>query len=1093
MRIRLPPVYALDSLILANPVRQIAAPAHDTQGSSARFSRDRLSGRLLSLESSPEVLLLKERPQRPPACDRILVAELEEVDGEIDARKGIWFRNPAMQDASSFDFAREMRLVQQSWVGAFTYVQENPSRNVVGLRGPQIGAVHAVHAHWSTSEEPATVVMPTGTGKTETMLSILTSIPCSKVLVVVPTDALRTQIAEKFETLGVLKSPSCNVLSASARYPIVGTLLHRPRSPREVDEYFGRCQVIVATSSVVGRCDAVVQARIAHHCTDLFIDEAHHAEAPTWRAFRERFAARRVLQFTATPFRDDGALLEGKIIFKYSLRRAQRDGYFKPIRFLPVVEFDRRRGDEAIVARAIEQLEGDYDRGHILMARVDSIARAKEVFELYRRYPKYRPVQLHTGIRSQTDRNQARDDILAKRSRIVVCVDMLGEGFDLPELKIAAFHDVRKSLAVTLQLAGRFTRTRTDLGDASFIANVADVNVGEELRKLYGRDPDWNLLLPDLSERLIGEQAALQEFLRGFTEFPSEIPLRAVRAASSAVAFKTDGRAWRPDQFARGIPGLDACDQVRHTVNEEKHTLVVVTARRVPLQWAEVEDVHDWEWELFVVVWLPDQRLLFVNGSSNGEYRSLAEAVGGETVELIRGQDVFRAFAGINRLRFQNVGLTEQLGRNVRFTGRMGAAVEVAMTDVQRRHGIKSVMAGTGYEGGAKVTVGASRKGRIWSVRRTHIDGLIEWCQCTGRKLIDATIDPDRVLAGTLHVDRLSSRPAGYPVAVDWPEVVYHSVESAWAVQIGNAELTLADVSIELVEPSVDGDIMIAVVSEFDRVHVRLELYREGDNPQYRFAPVGTCAVTVKRGRGGRAEPLVDFFDEEPPVVWFADGASLEGNEYVRLRHEAPPFDRSKIEAWDWTGTNLTTESQGVEKNSASVQARVIRELIGRGGYHVVFDDDGKGELADVVAVRLIGTPRAPTGLHLDLFHCKYSGADAPGSRVKDLYEVCGQAQKCISWMASSVRQTDMLTHLLRRDAARTRAGAATRFELGDAEMLRSIRDMSQLLSLSARVAIVQPGLSRTNASRDQLALLSVTENHLMETCQLPLVVIGSP
>jgi hypothetical protein len=31
---------------------------------------------------------------------------------------------------------------------------------------------------------------------------------------------------------------------------------------------------------------------------------------------------------------------------------------------------------------------------------------------------------------------------------------MLGEGFDMPELKIAAFHDIKKSLAITLQLAG---------------------------------------------------------------------------------------------------------------------------------------------------------------------------------------------------------------------------------------------------------------------------------------------------------------------------------------------------------------------------------------------------------------------------------------------------------------------------------------------------------------------------------------------------------------------------------------------------------------------------------------------------------------
>ena len=39
---------------------------------------------------------------------------------------------------------------------------------------------------------------------------------------------------------------------------------------------------------------------------------------------------------------------------------------------------------------------------------------------------------------------------------------MLGEGFDLPELKIAALHDVKKSLPVTLQFTGRFTRTKYD-------------------------------------------------------------------------------------------------------------------------------------------------------------------------------------------------------------------------------------------------------------------------------------------------------------------------------------------------------------------------------------------------------------------------------------------------------------------------------------------------------------------------------------------------------------------------------------------------------------------------------------------------------
>ncbi|MGC4087254.1 MAG: DEAD/DEAH box helicase family protein [Polyangiaceae bacterium] len=397
------------------------------------------------------------------------------------------------------EYPARIREVLDSWNGAFSFIEEDPARNIIGLRRPQIGALHAVHAHWAVSDSPATIVMPTGTGKTETMLSVLVSERCEKLLVIVPTDALRTQLAAKFLTLGVLRAPKCTILPPTARQPIVCTLQHIPRTPAEVDEIFGCAQVIVTTSSIAGQCEAAVQERMAVHCPNLFIDEAHHAEAPTWSVFKDRFRERRVLQFTATPFREDGKPLDGQIIFKYPLKRAQHEGYFAPIRFEPVVEFNQKRVDQAIAAKAVEQLRIDAEKGHILMARVEDVNRAKAVFEIYRQYAEFNPVQLHTGIKSAKQREAIRQEIISGRSRIVVCVDMLGEGFDLPELKIAAFHDIRKTLAVTLQLAGRFTRARPDLGNATFIANTADVNVQDELRKLYTRDPDWNTLLPQLS------------------------------------------------------------------------------------------------------------------------------------------------------------------------------------------------------------------------------------------------------------------------------------------------------------------------------------------------------------------------------------------------------------------------------------------------------------------------------------------------------------------------------------------------------------------------------------------------------------------
>src|ERR1700730_9048309 len=124
---------------------------------------------------------------------------------------------------------------------------------------------HAAHMHWTVSNSPATLVMPTGTGKTETMLSILVSIRCQKLLVIVPTDALRTQLAEKFLTLGILKLPGCAVLKESAKTPIVCTLQHTPSPPEEVDRIFTRAQVIVTTSHIAGQCSQPVQDRMANH------------------------------------------------------------------------------------------------------------------------------------------------------------------------------------------------------------------------------------------------------------------------------------------------------------------------------------------------------------------------------------------------------------------------------------------------------------------------------------------------------------------------------------------------------------------------------------------------------------------------------------------------------------------------------------------------------------------------------------------------------------------------------------------------------------------------------------------------------------
>ncbi|NOR23024.1 MAG: hypothetical protein GQ542_01290 [Desulforhopalus sp.] len=64
----------------------------------------------------------------------------------------------------------------------FQFIEERDGRK--GLRAPQIGGLFSTLGHLKANPfEPATVVMPTGTGKTETMLSLVVAGKFKRTLV----------------------------------------------------------------------------------------------------------------------------------------------------------------------------------------------------------------------------------------------------------------------------------------------------------------------------------------------------------------------------------------------------------------------------------------------------------------------------------------------------------------------------------------------------------------------------------------------------------------------------------------------------------------------------------------------------------------------------------------------------------------------------------------------------------------------------------------------------------------------------------------------------------------------------------------------
>ena len=110
---------------------------------------------------------------------RVATIERFDVDGNE-----LWWLSEG--PGAHLEEPQDGQVVETSLKGRFRFAEATETED--GLRRPQLGALHAILAYRSTEErEPITVVMPTGTGKTETMLAAYCHSP-SLTLVIVPSD-----------------------------------------------------------------------------------------------------------------------------------------------------------------------------------------------------------------------------------------------------------------------------------------------------------------------------------------------------------------------------------------------------------------------------------------------------------------------------------------------------------------------------------------------------------------------------------------------------------------------------------------------------------------------------------------------------------------------------------------------------------------------------------------------------------------------------------------------------------------------------------------------------------------------------------------
>jgi len=874
-------------------------------------------------------------------------------------------------------------------------------------------------------------------------------------------------------------------LSLGAKNPMVGIIEKRPQSIEDL-VIFEECNVTIATMAALGEESACQFAQaISERISTLIVDEAHHIAAKGWAAFRENFSNQKVLQFTATPYRRDGKLVDGKVIYEYPLRLAQQDQYFKKISFESVYEIDREGADEAIASTAVKQLRSDIKAGkdHLMMARCDDIDRAKTVLSIYERIgPEFNPVIVHS---KEPNSEAALAKVRSRRSRIIVCVNMLGEGFDLPQLKVAAVHDTHKSLAILLQFTGRFTRTAGDnIGDATVIANIADQEVSSALERLYSEDADWNQLLSEYSSQAAKDHSQLIEFLNSSERLDPvdddtkiEISHHLLRPIFSTLMY--EAAEFRPKKFFEGI----SKDVHVHRVwlHHESNTLYFVTRSEPTIRWTRSNKLHDRIWNLHVLHYSPDQGLLYLSSSDKtSDHEKIARAVG--ATKMISGDVIFRALGNINRLIFQNVGVRKHGRRNLRYALYTGSDVAEALSISERAGSVKSNLSGTGWENGRPVTIGCSYKGRVWARDPGVIPELVRWAESVGGKIRDESINTAEIISNVLIPEEVNSLPDKKILNIEWPIELLRQSEERITVIKGEEERHISMLDIGLVWEDAKGSrVKFCLRTDSDESWVNLVFTVGGTEG---FKVTNTSGSVAKIRVGSLEMPIDEYFSNYPPMIRFMDLSELDGNLLIKPQStQELIFPDERFEVWDWDGVDFTKESMwknGIHRED-SIQWRAAKQFMD-GGFEVVFDDDASGEAADLVCLK-----EENDHIRLALVHCKFTTGKTTGERVKDVVEVSSQAIRSAKW---KWKFKDLCGHVLEREKRFSSVSRPTRFLTGRPSDMNKFVKISRFKEIRPEILIVQPGLSQTCHTTEQTAVLAAAASYLKETIGVDLDVI---
>lgn len=376
------------------------------------------------------------------------------------------------------------------------YVPHTSAGSVVRLRDYQIEAIEALHRSWERGNNAPLIVLPTGAGKTILAAEVMNDAFVKqghRSLFLAHRKELIDQTAEKVRLVG--------------RDRCVGVV---QASKNKLDK-----EITVASIQTIGhhsrrRLDEVIAAGPYHV---LVLDEAHHAVSAQWMrvidALREAFPAIRIFGMTATPGRADGIALDtvfDDVAYSKSLFDLVDLGYLVPPRAFRVrldINLDsveRRNGDfvtsqlskllnKPRVNETVVESWMEYGQDRRTVAFAVDIEHGSALAQTFSDAG-YDCAVLHSKLPAK-ERSAILRDFRGGKTKILVNVEILTEGFDEPSVEAILFARPTQSQALYIQCIGRGLRPFPGKSDCLVIDCVGNSEEHQlmQLASLAGFDP----------------------------------------------------------------------------------------------------------------------------------------------------------------------------------------------------------------------------------------------------------------------------------------------------------------------------------------------------------------------------------------------------------------------------------------------------------------------------------------------------------------------------------------------------------------------------------------------------------------------------